>query len=80
MAARDKLIEQMRRNPRADWRIDQMKTIADHLEIPWRAPGGSHVVFMPASGTVLTVPARRPIKPIYVQMFVEMIDRMRPGP
>lgn len=79
MAARDKLIEQMRRNPMADWRIDQMKTIADHYEILWRAPGGSHVVFLPASGSVLTVPARRPIKPIYVKMFVEMIDRARLG-
>jgi len=33
------------------------------------------VVFVAANGGVLTVPARRPIKPVYVKQFVEMIDR-----
>lgn len=75
MASRDKLLEKMRRNPRGDWQIVDLKALADYYNIAWRSPGGSHVVFVSGAGTVLTVPARRPIKPVYVKMFVEMIDR-----
>jgi hypothetical protein len=75
MAVRLKLLMKMRRNPRGDWTIEDFKAIAAHYQIEWRNPAGSHVVFVSASGAVLTVPARRPIKPIYVKMFVEMIDR-----
>lgn len=63
----------MRRNPRGDWRIDDLKTVARTHGIPWRSPGGSHVIFLPPKGTVLSVPARRPIKPIYVRLFVAML-------
>jgi hypothetical protein len=76
MAARAKLLESMRRNPRADWRIDDLKSLAAHFGIAWRSPGGSHVTFVAPNGSVVTVPMRRPIKPIYVKMFVEMIDRL----
>jgi hypothetical protein len=76
MAARDKLLEAMRRNPRADWRIDDFKSLAKQHGIEWRAPGGSHVIFVSSLG-VVSVPARRPVKPVYVKQFVEMIDRVR---
>ena len=77
MAAGEKLLERMRRNPQADWRINDFKSVANAWGIPWRAPGGSHVLFVPRKGAILSVPARRPIKPIYVRLFVEMIDRIR---
>ena len=75
MASRSKLLEKMRRNPRGDWQIGDLKAIAAHYRIVSRSPGGSHVVFVSGDGHLLTVPARRPIKPIYVKMFVEMIDK-----
>ena len=75
MASRSKLLEKMRRNPRGDWQIGDLKAIAAHYGIVSRSPGGSHMVFMSDDGRLLTVPARRPIKPIYVKMFVEMIDK-----
>jgi hypothetical protein len=75
MASRDKLLEKMRRNPRGDWQIAELKAIAAHYGIASRSPGGSHVVFVSGDGSILTVPARRPIKPVYVKMFVEMIDK-----
>lgn len=75
MASRDKLLEKMRRNPRSDWKIEDFKAIAAHYDVDWRSPGGSHVVFVSSRGDVLTIPARRPIKPVYVKQFVEMIDR-----
>lgn len=69
-----KLLRKMRRNPR-DWRIEDFETIADRFEIKVRKAGGSHAVFFhEASGRSLSVPSRKPIKPIYVQAFVAMLD------
>ena len=62
----------MRSNPR-DWRIDQLKTVARANDIDWRQKGTSHVVFIRSDGQTLPVPARRPIKPIYIKKFVEFV-------
>lgn len=69
----------MRRNPRGDWKIDDFKAIAAHYKVEWRSSGGSHVVFVSPAGDVITVPARRPIKPIYVKQFVELIEKCESG-
>ena len=77
MARRDKVLDAMRANPR-DWRIAQLEAIAKRYGVNVRKPGGSHVVFEhPSVVQALSVPARRPIKPIYVLRFVRMIDMMR---
>ncbi len=73
MAAAAKLLEAMRRNPR-DWRIEQLKTVAEANGLLWRQPGTSHVTFRHSGGAMLTVPARRPIKPVYVKLFLRLID------
>jgi hypothetical protein len=67
----------MRSNPR-DWRIETLETVAAAFGLNCRKPGGSHVVFdHPAVAEALSVPARRPIKPIYVARFVRLIDAVR---
>jgi hypothetical protein len=66
----------MRRNPRADWRIEQLKAIADRYGISYRQPGTSHVTFRSPRGDKLTVPTRRPIKPIYVRRFLALLDTL----
>lgn len=76
MARIDKLLVAMRRNPRADWRIEQLKTIADRYGVTHRQPGTSHVTFRPPRGDKLTVPAERPIKPVYVRKFLALIDAL----
>lgn len=74
MGSKDKTLSKMRSNPR-DWRIEQLETIARHYGIAVRKTGGSHVVFdHPDWIELLCVPAKRPIKPIYVKKFVELID------
>jgi hypothetical protein len=60
------------RNPRADWRIEQLKAIADRYDISYRQPGTSHV----ARGDKLTVPARRPIKPVYIHQFLALLEAL----
>ncbi len=77
MARSAKTLEAMRSNPR-DWRIETLETVAAAFGVNCRKPGGSHVIFEhPAVIEALSVPARRPIKPIYVQRFVRLIDAVR---
>jgi len=43
-----------------------------------RKSGGSHVVFgHPGVAEAVSVPARRPIKPVYVRRFVAFIEAVR---
>mgnify|MGYP005864411307 CR=1 FL=1 len=72
-----KTLEDMRANPR-DWRIDDLETVARVFSISVREPSGSHVLFShPQLREALNVPARRPIKAVYVWQFVRLVDRVR---
>ncbi len=77
MSKADKILEKMRNNPR-DWRIDSLKIVARAHNIEWRQRGTSHVVFVRSDGRTLPVPARRPIKPIYIKKFVEFVTESEP--
>lgn len=77
MPRADKTLDEMRANPR-DWRIDTLESVAAAFGVNVRKAGGSHVVFEhPAVAEALSVPARRPIKPVYVRRFVGLIDAVR---
>jgi hypothetical protein len=77
VARASKTLEQMRANPR-DWRIEQLETVAKAYGVNIRKPGGAHVIFEhPAVRAAVSVPARRPIKPVYVRAFVAFIDEVR---
>lgn len=75
MSKAQKLIARMRNNPRDDWSIDELKTLAVRNGIDWRQPGTSHVTFTYPGVTPLTVPAHKPIKAVYIKRFLELIDR-----
>jgi len=74
MSKYEKALIAMRNNPQ-DWRIEQLEAVAAHAGLTIRKPGGSHVIFQ-RSGCPLevSVPARRPIKPVYVTQFLVLID------
>jgi hypothetical protein len=77
VARASKTLEQMRANPR-DWRIEQLETVAKAFAVNIRRPRGAHVIFEhPAVPTAVSLPARRPIKPVYVRAFVAFIDQVR---
>ncbi len=78
MGTADKLLARMRRNPR-DWRIEDVITVADRLGIVHRQQGTSHVTFRHPSSSKVTVPAHRPIQPIYIKLFLAMIDAVKEG-
>lgn len=73
MTKADKTLERMKANPQ-DWRIESLKSVAESYGLVWRQPGGSHVIFRHPNGAMLSVPARRPIKPVYVKKFVRLVE------
>jgi len=75
MTAAAKILGRMRNNP-TGWRIEDLKTVAARFKIEYRQPGTSHVTFRHPTGAKLTVPARRPIKPVYVKKFLQLIDEV----
>ena len=75
MTAAAKILGRMRNNP-TGWGIEDLKTVAKRFDIEHRQPGTSHVTFRHCSGAKLTVPARKPIKPVYVKKFLELIDEV----
>ena len=76
MTRSDKRLARMRRNPR-DWRIEEIQSVADRLGIEWQHDGGSHVIFRSPYGEHLSIPARRPIKPIYIAKFLALADSIQ---
>jgi hypothetical protein len=77
MNAATKQLEAMRNNPR-DWRIEQLQTVARQFGMMVRCAGGSHHVFSHEVVTdIVSIPARRPIKPVYVRKFVALVDKIK---
>jgi predicted RNA binding protein YcfA (HicA-like mRNA interferase family) len=77
MSKHQKTLAAMRNNPR-DWQIADVKTLAARLGIECRNDGGSHHVFShPLVEQDVCVPAHRPIKPIYIRLFMALIDKVQ---
>lgn len=75
MGTAGKKLQDMRNNPRADWRIEDLYVVAKHWGVEVRSQGGSHHVFAhPDIDYDVSVPAHRPIKPIYIKKFVKLIE------
>ena len=74
------LLQQMARNPAGDWTINDVQTVCDENGVELMPPrgGGSHYkCTSPFDGTILVIPRRRRIKPIYIQLFVGFIRKVR---
>ena len=65
----------MRANPR-DWRIEDVATVCAAFGLACTPPykGSHYKVKHESQAKVLTVPARRPIKPFYIEALVELVD------
>jgi hypothetical protein len=71
-----KTIERMRANPRGDWRISDVEKACREGGVSCMRPtGGSHYkVGNAGGGRRFTIPARRPIKAIYIMKLVQFLD------
>ena len=64
----------MRLNPK-DWCIENFEIVSKEHGVTVRKEGGSHAIFdHPMCVELLSVPVRRPIKPIYVKKFIALIQ------
>ena len=74
--ARNKLIDRMRESPR-DWAISDIEAVCDQHGIRITPPQrGSHYKLRnPATGGILTIPAHRPVKPVYIRKLLDLIDQ-----
>ena len=74
------LLERMRRNPAGDWAIGDVESVCRAYGINCVPPtgGGSHYkVSHTSQREILTVPFRRPIKPVYIRKLVRFIEAVR---
>lgn len=74
MTKADKLLEHMRRNPAGDWTMADVQVVCARLGWVCLPPsgGGSHwKVAIPDSEAIFTIPAKRPIKPVYIRKLME---------
>lgn len=75
-----KRLDQMRRNPQGDWTIKDVESVCAEFGIACIPPrsGGSHYkIAHPSIDEILTLPFKRPIKPVYIRKLVAMIDTVR---
>ena len=77
MSKSEKTIQKMKQNP-LGWQIEDLQAVAERNNISWRHTGGSHCVFVTSSGKTLPVPAKRPIKPIYIKKFLALLEGVKP--
>ena len=75
MTKHEKLLARMRNNPRG-WTIEDIKALAARYRIDWRQPGTSHVTFSYPGRTPVTIPAHKPVKPIYINRFLMLLDEI----
>lgn len=74
-----KSLQKLRKNS-IGWRIEELQSVAEQNLVEWRRPGrgGSHVIFSaPNVREIVSVPAKRPIKPVYIKQFLALIDAVR---
>ncbi|HEY5280236.1 MAG TPA: type II toxin-antitoxin system HicA family toxin [Pseudolabrys sp.] len=69
-------LQRMRRNPAGDWTVRDVETICREYGLLFRpGKGTSHChAKHPAAREILTIPARRPIKPVYIRKLVRYIE------
>jgi len=70
------LLDRMRRNPAGDWHIRDVEAVCLEHGLLFRpGKGTSHThAKHPAAREILTIPARRPIKPVYIRKLVRYIE------
>jgi len=66
----------MRINPKGDWTIDDVEQVCRRFGLTCSAPkrGDHYKVSHPTIQEILTIPAHRPIRPVYIRRLVVMID------
>lgn len=76
MVSVSRLFLRMKQNPAADWTIGDVETLCQQTGLMLRWGKGSHAcVTRLGVPEILTIPARRPIKPVYIRHLIRYIER-----
>jgi hypothetical protein len=70
----------MRANPGGGWRIGDIEAVCREYDVLCAPPrgGGSHYKIAHRSvAEKLTIPFKRPIKPVYIRKLVTFLDAVR---
>ena len=72
------LLDRMRRNPAGDWQIGDVEAVCREYGLLFRpGKGTSHChAKHPTAQEILTIPARRPIKTVYIRKLVRYIEAL----
>ena len=76
-------LELMRQNPAGDWTLADIVKVAEAFGSQCSPPrgGGSHYRIVHSQLVAkLTIPYKRPVKPVYIRHFVAWIDVLRAEP
>ena len=71
------LFQRMKCNPAGDWSIREVEQICKEYGVSCRSPsgGGSHYkVSHTSQREILTIPFRRPIKPVYIRKLIRFLE------
>lgn len=76
MAPKTGILEQMRSNPKRDWTIKDIERVCRQhgLELLPPRKGSHYKVSSKHLRDILTVPAHRPIKVVYIRNLVSYVD------
>jgi hypothetical protein len=76
-----KTLDAMRGNPANDWTIDDVARLCRAYGLECAAPKrGSHFVIKARDvNGHLTIPARRPVKAVYIKLLVEYVELAQAG-
>jgi hypothetical protein len=79
MSKAEKLFERMKRNPLDGFTIDHVKTVCRQNCLSFDPPTrGSHFTISHQSQSdILTVPSKRPIKPVYIRKLVAYVEAVK---
>jgi hypothetical protein len=70
-------LDRMRASPAGNWTIGDVEAVCREHGVRCTQPtgGGSHYkVSHPSQRDILTIPARRPVKAVYIRKLVRFID------
>lgn len=75
-----KRLDSMAANPNGNWTISDVSALCREFDIRCSPPtgGGSHYrIAHPAMREKLTIPFKRPIKPVYIRQLVAFVKAVR---
>jgi predicted RNA binding protein YcfA (HicA-like mRNA interferase family) len=76
MSTIEKLREKMQNNPQ-NWRIEDAERLAKSFGFDCGSGKGSHRIFYhPRLTERLSIPAKRPVKPVYIRKLLDLIEEL----